>query len=370
MSLPANVPATGRLAVYAAPNAPFRIEAYPLRAPGPEEVLVRIRMSTICRSDIHSWQGQRPNPCPGVLGHEIIGVIETLGAKVTQDMRGDPLAAGDRITWSEYFIPGHNYFTEVLDLPQKSPGVDKYGHMAVATLPHHHGGFGEYCYILPNSWILRLPDELSDEEATPINCGVATMIAVTEAANIRMGQTVVIQGLGLLGLYGAAIAKARGARTVIGLDTIAKRREQSLLFGVDLALDPANTDRSDLLKAVKELCRPAGADVVIEVCGMPDAIPLGIDLLRVGGTYVLGGVVNPQAMVTLDANLLLRKMLTLRGVHNYHPRNLIEALDFVTANRRRFPFHDLVDGKYPLDRINDAIADAAARRVLRAAIVP
>lgn len=370
MSLPANVPAEGRLAVYDKPNAAFRIEAYPLRAPHPDEVLVRIRMSTICRSDIHSWQGQRPNPCPGVLGHEIIGVIQALGARVTHDMRGDPLAAGDRITWSEYFIPGQNYFSEVLDLPQKSPGVDKYGHMAAATLPHHHGGFGEYCYILPKSWILRLPDELSDEEATPINCGVATMIAVTEAANIRMGQTVVIQGLGLLGLYGAAIAKARGARTVIGLDTIAGRREQSLQFGVDLALDPVNTDRADLLKAVQARCRPAGADVAIEVCGMPEAIPLGIDLLRVGGTYVLGGVVNPQAMVTIDANLLLRRMLTLRGVHNYHPRNLIEALDFVTANRRRFPFHDLVDGKYPLDRINDAIADAAARRVLRAAIVP
>ena len=77
----------------------------------------------------------------------------------------------------------------MLDLPQKSRGVDKYGHMAVSTAPHHHGGFGEYCYILPQSWILRLPDELSDEEATPINCGVATMIAVTEAANLRIGQT-------------------------------------------------------------------------------------------------------------------------------------------------------------------------------------
>jgi putative phosphonate catabolism associated alcohol dehydrogenase len=361
---------TGKLAVYEQANAPFRIESYPLRDPLPGEVLVRISMSTICRSDIHSWQGHRPNPCPGVLGHEIIGVIEALGAGVDQDMRGDPLAVGDRITWSEYFIPGRNYFTEVLDLPQKSPGVDKYGHMAAATLPHHHGGFGEYCYILPNSWILRLPDELTDEEATPINCGVATMIAVTEAANIRIGQTVVVQGLGLLGLYGAAIAKARGARVVIGMDTVAERRERATQFGVDLALDPLSTDKTELLRQVRELCRPEGADAVIEVCGVPEAITLGIEMLRTGGTYVLAGVVNPQAMVTLDANLILRKLLTLRGVHNYHPRNLIEALDFVVANRQRFPFHNLVDGKYSLDRVNEAMADAASRSVLRAAIVP
>lgn len=128
----------------------------------------------------------------------------------------------------------------MLEPPQKSPGVDKYGHMAATTLPHRHGGFGEYCYIVPRSWILRLPDILCDAEATPPNCGVATMIAVTEAAGIR----------------------------------------------------------------------------------------------------------------------------------NYHPRNLIEALDFVVANRMRFPFHELVDGQYPLERVGDAMADAAARRVLRAAILP
>jgi D-arabinose 1-dehydrogenase-like Zn-dependent alcohol dehydrogenase len=85
---------------------------------------------------------------------------------------------------------------------------------------------------------------------------------------------------------------------------------------------------------------------------------------------VLGGIVNPDALVTIDANLILRKLLTLRGVHNYHPRNLIEALEFVVSNRKRFPFHELVDGKYPLDRIDDAMRDAAERRVLRAAIVP
>jgi putative phosphonate catabolism associated alcohol dehydrogenase len=364
------MPASGRLAVYDAPNAPFRIASYPLREPAPGEVLARIRMSTICRSDIHSYQGHRPNPCPGVLGHEIVGEIVKVGAGDTAvDMRGEPLAPGDRITWSEYFIPGADYFSEVLDMPQKARGVDKYGHMAASTAPHHHGGFGEYCYILPGSWILRLPDELSDEEATPLNCGVATMIAVTEAANIRIGHTVVVQGLGLLGLYGAAIAKARGARAVIGLDVDAGRRLRAHDFGADLTLDPT-MDRAALLREVRALCRPAGPDAVLEVCGVPEVIPLGIELLRTGGSYVLGGVVNPESMVTLDANLLLKKMLTLRGVHNYHPRHLAEALDFVVANRLRYPFHALVDGKYPLERVGEAMADAAARRVLRAAIVP
>lgn len=364
-----SLPLSGRVAVYDAPNAPFRVVDYPLRAPAAGEVLVRNRMATICRSDIHTWQGHRPGPCPGLLGHEIIGEIVALGDGLRCDMRGDPLHVGDRITWSEYFTPGDDYFSDVLDLPQKSAGVDKYGHMAATTAPHHHGGFGEYCYVVPRSWILRLPDELSDAEATPLNCGVATMMAVTEAAGIRMGQTVVIQGLGLLGLYGAAIAKARGARAVIGLDIDAGRRARAGRFGVDLALDPA-MDQAELKRMVADLCPPAGPDVVIEVCGITAAIPQGMGLLRVGGRYVLAGVVNPQALVTLDANLILKKMLTLLGVHNYHPRNLIEALDFVVANRCRFPFDELVDAHYSLDQVSEAMADAANQRVLRAAIVP
>lgn len=370
MAPDATLPLTGRLAVYDAPNTPFAIRSFPIRAPRAREVLVKIRMSTICRSDIHSYLGHRPNPCPGVLGHEIIGDIVRLGAGITHDMRGELLATGDRITWSEYFIPGGNYYTEVLDLPQKSPGVDKYGHMAVATEPHHHGGFGDYCYVLPQSWILKLPADLTDEEATPINCGVATMICVTERAEIRMGDAVVVQGLGLLGLYGAAIAKARGARLVIGIDTVAARRAMSSRFGVDHALDPAAMTEAELVARVRGLCKPEGADVVIEVCGYPEVIPSGIGFLRTGGHYVLGGVVNPDSIVPIDVNQILRKLITLRGVHNYHPRNLIEALSFVHANRKRFPFHDLVDGKYRLDQVGTAMKDAEERRVLRAAIVP
>jgi alcohol dehydrogenase len=284
-------------------------------------------------------------------------------------MRGDPLSVGDRITWSEYFTPGSNYFSDILDLPQKSPGVEKYGHLAVTTAPHHHGGFAEYCYILPRSWILRLPNCLSDAEAAPLNCGMATMVAVTEAAQIQMGDTVVIQGLGLLGLYGAAMAKSRGARRVIGLDIHSGRRHQSLHFGVDQALDPL-VDPAVLLREIHEQCSPQGPDVVIEVCGVPEVIPLGLNLVRTGGTYVIGGMVSPNAKIELDAHLILKKMLTLRGVHNYHPRHLLQALDFVVAHQEHYPFKHLVDGQYSLSEIDQAMHDAATQRVLRAAIVP
>ncbi|MCZ6813018.1 MAG: alcohol dehydrogenase catalytic domain-containing protein, partial [Alphaproteobacteria bacterium] len=95
------MPRTGRAAVYEKPNTPFVLKDYPLRPVRTGEVLVRITMATICRSDIHSWEGKRPNPCPGILGHEIIGVIEEIGEGIKKDMRGQPLGVGERITWTE-----------------------------------------------------------------------------------------------------------------------------------------------------------------------------------------------------------------------------------------------------------------------------
>jgi alcohol dehydrogenase len=361
---------TGRAAVYDEPNAPFVIREFPVRDVKPDEVLVRISMSTICRSDIHSYHGNRPNPCPGILGHEIIGVIEQIGGDIGLDLRGSALAVGDRVTWTEYFHHGDSYYRDVHDMPQKSPGVRKYGHDLVADDPHFIGGFAEYCYILPGTGILKLPDEISDEEATPLNCGVATMISVAEAAEIKMGDSVVVQGLGLLGLYGCAIAKARGARMVIGLDSVGDRLQAAKKFGADETIDISSMGEDDLIGAVRERCTPDGADVVIEVCGVASVVPAGVRMLRIGGHYVLGGLVNPGSDFTIDGNELVRKWITLRGVHNYHPRHLVQALDFVMSNRARFPFRDIVDSKFSLEQLDEAFAKAADRSVLRAAIIP
>ena len=301
------------------------------------EALVRVAMSTICRSDIHSYEGRRPNPTPCILGHEIIGVIEELGPGVERDLRGEPLRAGDRVTWTEYFFDGDCYYRDVLDMPQKCPGLRKYGHDRADEDPHFTGGFAEYCYVLPGTGILKLAPALSDEEATPLNCGVATMMAVTEAAAIGMGDTVVVQGLGLLGLYGVAIAVTRGARLVIGLDAVPARLEAARRFGAGLTLDVGRSSGDEIVRQVREACRPDGADGVIEVCGVQDVIPSGLAMLRTGGRYVLGGLVNPDAHVTIDANVVVRKWITLRGIHNFHPRHLVQAHDFVLANRGALP---------------------------------
>ena len=100
------------------------------------------------------------------------------------------------------------------------------------------------------------------------------------------------------------------------------------------------------MAAVREACPPDGPDVVIEVCGVPAVLPAGLAMLRKGGRYVVAGIVFPQANVTLDANTILSKWITMRGNHNYHPRHLVQALDFVARNRTTLPFRDIVDSRF------------------------
>ncbi len=98
---------------------------------------------------------------------------------------------------------------------------------------------------------------------------------------------------------------------MIGLDNVAARRDLALRFGADHSFDPSAMTEAELVKKVKALCKPEGADAVIELCGYPEVIPSGIQMLRTGGRYVLGGLVNPDAFVRIDANQILRKLLTL-----------------------------------------------------------
>ena len=196
------------------------------------------------------------------------------------------------------------------------------------------------------------------------------MISVTEAAEINVGDTVVVQGLGLLGLYGCAIAKSRGAARVIALDPVQSRLDVAKRFGADVTIDVSKLTDADLIAQVREMALPDGADVVIEVCGVPQVVAAGIQMLRVGGKYVLAGFVGPGAGINIDAHDLVKKWITLRGIHNYHPRHLIQALDFVMANRDRFPFREIVDSKFGLDELDDAFEKAANHEVLRAAVVP
>jgi alcohol dehydrogenase len=359
-----------RAAVFRGPGRPLTIEEFPLVAPPAGGLLARVAGATVCGSDLHAWQGRRASPAPGILGHEIVGVVTDLGPDPPRDLRGEPIRPGDRIVWTEYVACGRCAPCTELRLPQKCQKGRKYGHESAAEPPHLLGGFAEYCYVLPGTGILRVPAELAEAEAAPIACGVATMVAVVAAAAPRAGETVVVQGCGLLGLFGLAMTRLAGAEPVIAVDWVAGRLARARAFGATLCLDASTFDADGLAARIRGACPRGGADAVIETTGVAAAFAPGLQSLRTGGRYVTAGLVVPGALTTFDASLLVRQCLSVRGVHNYRPEDLLAAADFVLAHRTRLPLEGLADRRFPLEDAEGALREAGARRALRPLVVP
>lgn len=357
-------------AVFLGAGKPFEIQEFPLPRVEPEGILVKVRMSTICGSDLHTWQGKREAPLPIILGHEIVGEIQEIGEGADRDVLGNPLAKGDRITWTIMASCGRCYYCQMKQLPQKCLYLFKYGHESCQNPPYLNGGLAEYIYIRPGTGIFKIPEELSDEEVTPINCALATVVNGLETIGIELGDNVVVQGTGMLGINVVAMLRERGADKIIALDKEQQRLKFAEKFGADRVINVNQTNPAETLSLIKDLTGGYGADVVIEVSGNPGVIPQGIEMLRVGGRYLLIGTVFPKANFMLDGYVVTTKMITIKGIHNYEVRHLGEGLDFVIRTHNKHPFNRLITHRFNLQEVDQAFALSASGQAFRVGIVP
>ena len=363
-----NTERTGGLAlaaVFSGHGHPFELREFPVPAPARGEVLVDISCSTICGSDLHTWHGRRQEPVPCVLGHEIVGRIVAIGPGAPRvDLRGEPLLEGDRITWTLAASCGECFFCK-RGLPQKCEHLFKYGHSSIAPGREFSGGFAECCLLTPGTGIVKLPDALTDALAAPANCAVATVAAAFRLAGPVEGSTVAIFGCGVLGLTAAAMARKLGAAEVVACDLDPARAGLAGDFGASAFSEP-----SDLLPRLRDLTRGRGADVTLEFSGASAAVAGAFAATRTGGVSVIAGTISPGGSVTIDPNDLVRRMLTLRGLHNYAPEDLVTAVEFLADSGDRFDFAALAGGAFALADIEQAFESATARRGRRVRITP
>lgn len=360
---------TGRVLVFEGAGRPLELRPFPLPKLAEGEVLVRVRCCTICGSDVHTYEGRRGTPCPTVLGHEILGHVAQLppGPPVC-DPHGRPLALGDRVTWSVAASCGVCFFCRH-GLPQKCRQLFKYGHEAITPRHVFHGGLADYCHLALGTAIFRVPEELPDLVACPANCATATCAAALRYAGDCAGAAVLVQGAGMLGLTIAAMAAWAGAREVIVCDRLSERLEVARRFGAThVALVGENPDA--LAALVVRQTEGRGVDLAFDMTGDPAALEHGLQLLRIGGRYVWVGAVYPARPLNLSAELVVRKLLSIQGVHNYTPADLQRALEFLVQTHQRFPFASLVSQTSPLEEADAVFAEVSRSRALRWAIRP
>src|SRR5688500_6908027 len=192
------------------------------------------------------------------------------------------------------------------------------------------GGWAEAIYLEPGVAVARLPDAISLDDYIGGGCGLLTAVHIAERAEIRLGDAVVVQGVGAVGLGAIALARIAGASLIIAIGAPEGRLALARDMGADIALDLTRTTPEHRRQAVLDATSGEGADAVLEAAGAAAAISEGLDLARVGGRYVIAGHYTDVGPSTVNAHQQInRKHLEIRGSWGSEARHFLRALSIL-----------------------------------------
>lgn len=357
-----------------AQTRPIVIETVNLAGPGPNEVLVKITAAGLCHSDLSVVNGDRPRPMPMALGHEAAGIIEETGPGVLDLARGDSVAL--------VFVPSCGHCLPCLEgrpalcepgAAANTAGTLVGGHRHLSrsdgTPLNHQLGvscFADYAVVNRGSVVKVTPD-LAPEVAAIFGCAVLTGVgAAINSAQVRLGQTVAVLGLGGVGLSAVLGALALGAREVIAVDTLPAKLDAALTLGATRAF---RADDPDLVAQIKAATK-GGVDVAIEAAGSVRALDAAYRMTRRGGTTVTCGLPPPAHTFNLPAVNLVAEERTLKGSYlgsAVPARDIPHYIELFTAGR--LPVDKLISHRLRLDQINEGFDRLASGEAVRQVIL-
>ncbi len=345
--------------VFAGPDSPILSETWMFPELGPKEVLVDITLATICGSDLHTIMGHRKEATPAILGHEGVGRVVRVG-HLREELR-----TGDRVTWSIADSCGVCQACTEDRLPQKCESLFKYGHASNSDGTGLNGCYASHIVLRAGTHIVKIPASLPDEVVAPANCALATVVNAVSMLPDTCS-SVLVQGAGLLGLYACALLKERGVKYVFCVDIQEQRLAQIGRFG-GIPVDGRPERYPDARMAIVDVA-PRGIDAVLEMAGVASLVPEGVRLLRPGGYYGFVGMVHPDSHLSMTGEQIIRKCLTVYGIHNYAPWHLDEAIQFLNDTVDKYPYTSLISPPFPLSKLLDAIDLAKTRKWPRVAV--
>ena len=347
--------AHGRAVVLDRPLGTFSVQEFPVPEPAPETVLLRMELCGCCATDAHTYLGQWKNATfPALLGHENVGSVVQVGAGGQRDYLGRDLRPGDRV-FARWGWCGQCYECRTLQQPRRCRNrTVSYGGMGIDA--PFSGGFAEFLYLsAPDTTFMLKLDVPASIAVLSEPLGVA--VTGVRRAQPRMGETIVVQGCGAIGLLTLGLAKRAGATRAIVVGGPPERLEVARAFGADVVLDIAElTAPEERTRAVlAETPAGLGADLVFGCVGLAPAWLEGISYLRDGGRFMELGLASDTGDVTFNPSTqLVAKNITLMGT-----LGLASYDDAVVAGRvmeqRQLPLERLVSHQLPLERVGDAI---------------
>lgn len=349
------MPTSTRAAVCRGPGEPLTLETLELRDPLPDEVLVEIRASGLCHSDLHQMEGiNAPFPFPVVPGHEGAGVVVACGSAVESVKPGDhvvplsipecgvcPACRGGRTNLCEHFYAGMGRAESPFSLAGKTIAA----YASLGTFANH--------VLVREMNVARIPEEVPFELACTVGCCVATGVgAVVYTARVEAGSTIVVLGLGGVGLNAVQGARMVGAGRIIGVDTNAERAGAARQFGVTDFINPGDLD-GDLVDVIREMTG-GGADYSFECVGNTRLMCQALEVVHPGGglAVVVGMPPQGETLPVPPASLLMGRSLMGSFLGNVKTRSQLPLLlqDHLAG---RLDLASLVTHRLPLERINE-----------------
>jgi Zn-dependent alcohol dehydrogenase len=340
-----------------------------IRDPGPGQVRVKVAACGICHSDLSVIDGAFPSPTPIVLGHEAAGVVESVGTNVRGVEPGDhvvltPCPPCGRCYWCVRNEHSHCELSMGLlthAFPDGTTGLSRKGQTLLRGL--NIAGFAEYA-LLGETGVVRVPKDAPLDVVCTIGCAVQTGVgAVLNTARVEEGATVLVQGLGGIGLSVVQGARIAGAARILAVDPVPARRHAAKAMGATDCIDPGS---EDVQARVREITT-VGVDFAFECAGRAALVEAGFQATRNGGTIVAVGAppinesitIAPAALFTVSGKRLMGTILG--GVNSL--REIPRLVSLWKAGR--LDLESLVTNRRPLADINAALDDLRASRGIR-----
>jgi L-iditol 2-dehydrogenase len=360
-----------RAAVMVAPHQ--SIETWELDDPSiePGGVLIETIASEVCGTDVHLSHGRLAGvPYPIIPGHVSVGRVLESGGPVTE-FGGTTLEPGDVVTFYDVHETCQAcWYCLVARQPNRCPSRRVYG-ISYSAEEGPLGGWAERIYLKPGVHTFRLPESLEPDDVIGGGCGLFTGFAAVDRCDMRIGDRVLVQGSGPVGLSAVAMASVGGAGLVINIGDPQPRLDMARTLGADVVLSLTGNPIAEREQVIRELTAGRGVDIVIEAAGQPAAISEGLGLLRDGGTYVVAGHYTDTGSANLNPHHdVNRKHAEIRGQWGTGLQHVERALRTLARHRERLPLSRIIGGRYKLGEANRALADVEAMRITKAIIEP
>ena len=359
-----------RVAVMLAPNKP--IELREIAEPNLDEgaALLHTSYSEVCGTDVHLWHGKLAGvPYPIIPGHVAVGTLGKIRGTM-RDINGESFKEGDAVTYLDvHETCNHCYQCLVAKQPTRCPSRKVYG-ITYGLSDGLLGGWSEAVWLQKGLKLVRIPDGLSPETFIGGGCGLVTAIHAIDRAEIRLGNSVVVLGVGPVGQSAVALARLSGAAEVIAVGGPEDRLEFAMKMGASHTV-PLELSANERAARIRQITGGRGADIVIEAAGIAGAVTDALDMVRDGGRVAVCGQYTDSGDIALNPHRQInRKHVELRGVWGSDYSHFHRAVQIAAQFGDSVPWGAMVSRRFNLEETNAALEAVASRSVLKAIVTP